>query len=110
MKVYPNYMPLVMIQAPEWFKDNGFKKWLNEGRPATWHKPGEEPGEHSDVFTAFCDGGCSDYPGDDKRPGIPEHIWEQILDVIEETGLDLDTNDCIVWIENIEPYESRARG
>ena len=61
MQVALNFLPLIRINAPEIFADERFGEWLNtvttDGRKnvpghrtATWHRPGEEPGEDSDIF------------------------------------------------------------
>lgn len=51
------------INMPEWFARPDFQAWLNcpTGRRATWHTPGEVPGECSDTFITFDDREGSDF-------------------------------------------------
>ena len=111
MTVTPNYMPLVRINAPEFYADPGWLRWLNapdqpcRARPATWHRPSDEPHEHSDVFIAYCDSEGSDVPDSLNQPGIPDHIWEQICQAIEKAAADdpeTDYRECLIWVSNLE--------
>lgn len=54
-----NYMPVVRINAPEWYLREDFVAWLDGGRdfrPATWKVHGAPTDEGSDVFVTYCDG------------------------------------------------------
>lgn len=53
MNVEAMHLPALTINAPEWFEDEAFSRWLNnEEHPLmTWHRRGEEAGEWSDVVT-----------------------------------------------------------
>jgi len=97
-----NYMPLVRINAPEWYQRPDWLLWLNshtpDNHPATWHFPGTKPHELSDVFFTFCDGEGSDWPGGKDKPGIPDDIWKIICDICEDAKID----ECVVWVANIE--------
>ena len=91
-------LPLVTINAPEFFRDAAFLGWLNAPSTATWHAKGEEPSEMSDVFFAFDDGDGSDAPvlPEDKRPTIPPHIWSEICRVVRPLH-----DECMVRITNL---------
>lgn len=103
---------LVRVNAPSFFRDEGFIRWLNSdvSGPATWHARGDKPGEYSDVFINFggaiwgerygfsADG--SDYPNLKEHPGIPDPIYALIAEaVVEDTGS--MANECLVWIINL---------
>lgn len=94
---------LVRINAPEWYEDPEWLAWLNDPRTATWHIPGEEPGECSDVMFTYggpADG--SDYGGENC---IPDHIWDQIVELVEEhTGS--RHSYCLVWVSNLAVHRS----
>lgn len=90
---------VVRINAPAWFDDPEFLKWLNRPGTATWHRSGTEPGDYSDVFFTFCQGEGSDYPGSED-PGIPEEIWQHLEFIIaEQHGWDAEV---LVWVSNLE--------
>jgi len=59
----------IVVNASEWFERADFLAWLNDPdrRTATWHRPGEEPHDYSDVFVLIDsghEGDSSDMPGD----------------------------------------------
>lgn len=103
---------LVRINAPSFFQDEGFIRWLNstESGPATWHMRGGEPGEYSDVFIHY--GGASwndehgftaegsDYPNTEERPGIPESIYALLAEAVAEATGNME-NEALVWISNL---------
>lgn len=68
----------LVVNAPEAFERDDFRAWLDEPsrRTATWHRPGEEPHEYSDVFV-LVDGG---YEGD--ASDMPRDVWEAICDAV----------------------------
>jgi len=103
--------PLVRINAPSFFRDTNFVRWLNspESRAATWHARGNEPAEDSDVFIHY--GGAdwknntfnaegSDYPDLPTRPGIPEAIYALIAEAVAEATGSME-NEALVWISNL---------
>lgn len=103
--------PLVRINAPSFFRDTNFVRWLNspESRAATWHARGNEPAEGSDVFIHY--GGAewkgdkfyaesSDYPGSPERPGIPEPIMALIAEAVRAATGSAET-EALVWISNL---------
>lgn len=116
VQVNGGYMPLVRINAPEWFAREDFMTWVNSNRTATWHtKPtvtrthgGElmitaanmQAGDFSDVFftwTGPYEG--SDSPGG-SEPHIPEDIWEYICERLWRMyGLD---GEALVWVSNLK--------
>lgn len=91
MEVDHNYMPVVKINAPEFYRDQEFLDYLNNakanGEIATWHK-GLEPNDYSDVFVT-----CSQ--GEGSNSDMPEHIWDRIVEVCKPY------NECLVWIQNL---------
>ena len=93
-------MPIMRINAPAWFKNPEFRKWLKATGTATWHRGSDEPGEYSDVFFTFCGCGGSDYPGNPERPGIPDEIWHHLeFMVAEKHGWDAEV---LLWVSNLE--------
>lgn len=87
---------LVRINAPEFYKDPDFIRWLNHPGVATWHDKDSPPNEFSDVFFNYDHFDGSDAPvmGDD-RPAIPPHIWNVIC-------AELGDIDCLVWLSNLQ--------
>lgn len=95
MKIENNYLPLLRIDAPEFYKDPAFVSWLNDTEKikATWHQRGEDPTDWSDVFVTYCDGGGSD-------SDMPEHIWNRICEIVkQEVGT--YEYECLIWISNV---------
>lgn len=101
---------LVRLNAPSFFADENFRRWLNSQQhgPATWHQGGE-PEEYSDVFIHY--GGAdwkggkfnaegSDYPDLPNRPGIPDHIYALIAEAVKEATGSME-NEALVWISNL---------
>jgi hypothetical protein len=95
---------VLRIDAPEWYRRADFLDFLNGRRPiqggkppATWHTPGAEPDEYSDVFiTIDChDMGCE---GSDGPPDLPEDIWEEICVAARTQHITYG----LVWIANVE--------
>ncbi|REK34747.1 MAG: DUF4928 domain-containing protein [Planctomycetota bacterium] len=106
MQVAPNFLPLVRINAPEIYADELFAEWLNAVtangredipgfRTASWHWPGHEPGEESDIFMLVDgpDGSDSD---------MPEHCWQMILEAVSR-AIPNTYPECIVWLTNLDP-------
>jgi hypothetical protein len=95
MKHETNYMPIVRINAPEWYARQDWMNWIesdlpDQRGPATWHRKGQKPDEYSDVFFTYCQGEGSDFPG------IPEDIWQAIMVLMQFEGI----NECLVWVVN----------
>lgn len=85
-----DYMPLVRINAPEWYKNKQWMKWLNSGECATWHKEGQPPNEYSDVFFMHLTGsGEADYP---------DKIRKQLDKALEDRGI----MEALIWVSNLE--------
>ena len=94
---------LVRINAPEWYRDPDFCRWLRSRNTATWCAIGEDPNEESDAFFTYDDGDGSDAPlPNHPHPtmrGLPEHIWSQVCALIEAShGKGID---CLVWVSNL---------
>lgn len=113
MQVVPNFIPLVRINAPEIFVDEQFREWLNEvtangrkgypgDRTASWHWPGHEPSEYSDVFMVVDgpDGSDSDMPAD---------CWDMIVEAVSRAIPDTYP-ECIVWLTNVDPIDVEDDG
>jgi len=110
LQVCRDFVPLVRINAPGIYADRDFQDWLNrvtlEGRPnapghrtATWHWPGHEVGEESDVFMVV------EYP-DGSDQDMPSHCWERIIAAVSAV-FDRTYWECVVWLTNIPDSEVR---
>ena len=95
-----DHMPVVRINAPDWYRDEGWLRWLNSNHSATWHKPGADAGEFSDVFFTFDSKDGSDYPDSEDRPGIADHIWEAISKIVEEKYG--ENAAVLIWVSNLK--------
>lgn len=113
MQVAPNFLPLVRINAPEIYADGQFAEWLNTVsangrkelpgcRTASWHWPGHEPGEESDIFMLVDgpDGSDSD---------MPEHCWQMILEAVSR-AIPNTYPECIVWLTNLDLFGVENQG
>ena len=99
MNIEFNYMPVVRINAPEFYRNKQWVAWLRSKHPATWHGKAKRPHEYSDVFFTFCDGDGSDAPtGPKGMPCIPKSIWKKITTAIEAQ----DISECLVWVSNLQ--------
>ena len=86
----------LVLNAPEWFQDAEFVRFLDSPHSTTWHVKGEVPSEYSDLFVTYDHGDSNDYqPGSD-LPSIPEHIWDQIVAKADELGFTYG----VIWIQN----------
>jgi len=88
-------MPLVRVNAPHWYQDPGFVRWLVSGKAATWHA-NTTPTSDSDVFFTFCCCEGSDYSPDDSM--IPKRIWHEVCAIALEQGHE----ECLFWVSNLE--------
>jgi hypothetical protein len=95
----------LIINTPAFFQRPDFIAWLTspDRSTATWHKPGEEPHDYSDVFV-LVDG---NYEGDSSD--MPEDLWRQICGAAYDTycgGQDVlpahITNHIVVRLTNLE--------
>ncbi len=95
-----NYMPLVRINAPEWYERADWMMWLGytgERHPATWYRPPIDQ-SNDDVFFTFCEGDGSDAPvPNDSVPAIPMDIWNDICELMKANGID----ECLIWVSNL---------
>lgn len=84
MSIKVERMPCLVVTAPEWFTRPDFLAFLNgEGErqrqpPATWHRPGWQVEDWSDVFVTYDRGDGSD------RDDIPDDIWAEICGLADE--------------------------
>ncbi len=63
------------INAPEFFQDAAFQKWLNNRQPKmTWHQGGV-PTEWSDTVVMVD----PSFTGEGTDADMPEHIWDKIV-------------------------------
>jgi hypothetical protein len=71
----------IVVNAPGIFARPDFIAWLEDPRNTTfsWHRPGKEPGEHSDIMVLVD----SNYEGSDSD--MPEDIWHTICDLAYAT-------------------------
>ena len=67
----------LVINAPEFFEDEAFMKWLSNGElKFTWHATGSlAPDDYSDVIVCVDPG----LGGEGFDSDMPEHIWNQIV-------------------------------
>lgn len=86
-------MPLVRIDAPEFYADAEFQLWLNDPtrNQATWHKKGTYPNEYSDMFFTVD-------PPDGSDSDMPQHIWDKIVASCAEA---VGSCACVVWLSNV---------
>lgn len=90
MDVTHSYLPLVRINAPEFYRDPDFVAWLNDPdrQQATWHRKGEPPGPYSDLFFTVD-------PPDGSDSDMPEPIWQRILAALPPD------KECVIWLSNL---------
>jgi hypothetical protein len=93
-------IPLLRINAPEFYTNPDFLVWLNAPSTATWHKKGEPPNEYSDAFFTVNGDDGSDAPCAILAlyPAIPDGIWKQITEAAAARDLD----ECLVWVSNLQ--------
>lgn len=102
-------MPTLRVNAPSWYRNEGFLRFINSPGVATWHRSGDEANEFSDVMFTFDCGEGSDYGAPtDERPGIPAEIWALVHHlVVQEFGI---ARDCLVWVSNLgDVYEEEQQ-
>src|SRR5262249_45915116 len=96
------------INCPAWSRRQDFRAFLNQQTQwharqnpaeafwglATWHRPGDEPGETSDVFLVY-DGGSGD------SEAMPQDVWAEVCRLAQENGFEY----ALVWISNCSGTE-----
>jgi hypothetical protein len=86
------------IDAAQFFQDEAFVAWLNNGQPKfTWHQGGT-PTEWSDVMV-LVDPGLT---GEGSDSDMPEHIWGCIIEECRkhfQPARQLSTH-IPVWLKN----------
>lgn len=82
MQVTP--LSALSLNVPEFFARADFQAWLNAplSRRASWHTPGEVPGEYSDTFITYDHREGSDF--DDL---FPADLHALLCQVCEAHGL-----------------------
>jgi hypothetical protein len=82
------------INCPDVFADPEFRDWLDDpaNGVATWHPPGTEPGECSDVFVTFDHGEGSD------AFHMPGHCWLALCREAEARGFSYG----VLWLTNLD--------
>ena len=90
----------LVINAPHFFKDPAFAAWLNNQDPKfTWHKPGDEPHEWSDVVVLVN----PSLNGEGNGSDMPEHCWEEIIQTCKLRLINLRTSmHIMVRLTNLE--------
>jgi hypothetical protein len=90
------------LNCPRWFRRPDFQAFLSHAGQfgegwglATWHEPGAEPGECSDIFMTFDHGVGSDYHA------VPEDVWEEICQAAKAHGVEYG----VIWVTNLETEE-----
>lgn len=98
-------MYLLRVNAPAWYEDAAFLRWLNSDGVATWHTKGDTvAGEYADAFFTYGgrgDGSDSPCVEGENRTGLPTHIWEQVECLAAAThGWE---EEILFWVSNEEP-------
>lgn len=65
----------LLIYAPEFFRDDAFVAWLNNGQPKYTIHQGASPGEYSDVIVLVD----PSLEGEGSDSDMPAHIWDAIV-------------------------------
>lgn len=88
----------IVVNAPAFFADPGFVRWLNNGHPKfTWHNSGA-PSEWSDVIV-LVDPSLS---GEGSDSDMPPHIWEEIVRIARDHAVhDPCGHHILVWLKNL---------
>ena len=75
-KLQAKQAPGLVINAPEFFKDEAFVAWLNNSETVvfTWHRGGA-PGPWSDVIVLVD----PSFNGEGSDSDMPEHIWNTVI-------------------------------
>jgi hypothetical protein len=84
-------IPCIRINAPEFFEDAEFVRWLESPDAATWHCKGKQVNDHSDAFMTYDHEEGSDYTE------LPEWIWNSICDTMDVYGYKF----ALLWITNL---------
>jgi hypothetical protein len=89
----------LVLNAPEFFRDAEFIKWLNNTGPKfTWHQGGQ-PTEWSDTIV-LVDPGLN---GEGSDSDMPEHIWDAILNCCRQNfPPNTSGSHIMVWIKNLQ--------
>lgn len=88
----------LVLDVPEFFADPEFVKWLNNSEPKfTWHQGGE-PGDYSDVVVAVDPTLTGEGSDSDT---MPEHIWDQIIEVCRKEFSPGPGDHILVWLKNL---------
>ena len=92
--------PVVEINAQAWFDDPAFVRAISKPGIMTWHTPGDEPGEFSDVvvFVSPSNNGEGSEQG-----SIPDDKWDAIIAACKEVVTpEESTSHIIVRIMNMD--------
>lgn len=94
--------PALVMDAPEFFKDEAFVAWLNNPKALkfTYHQGGQ-PSKWSDVVV-LVDPSLTGEGSDSGE--MPDHIWDQIVAECKKRkhALPLATgNHILVWLKNV---------
>lgn len=91
--------PILRLDSQELFQDPEFVAWLNDASNIkfTWHQPGSEVDEWSDVIVTYDS-------GDGSNSDMPEHIWDWICEIVKERQV----QECLIWLRNLHPYTGEA--
>lgn len=122
-------IPCLKLNVPGLFADPAFAAWLNAGAAkevrrfpghvkaenlATWHRPGAEPGEFSDVFVTYDNGEGSDgggnatgYPAGE---GMPAPCWDKLCALVERVlpADRLGRRYAVLWLTNLDDDDALA--
>lgn len=89
----------IQINAPAYFDDPGFLKWLNDPQTnvMTWHKKGSAINDYSDVVVMVDPSLC----GEGTDSDMPEAIWDAVVTYTRKFVGEGQTRHIPVWITNL---------
>lgn len=79
MTITSSVCKALTINAPDWFRDAEFLRWLNSRKDPlmTWHAPGDTPSEYSDIVVFVC----PTLSGEGSEDGqMPDAQWSQVVE------------------------------
>lgn len=89
----------IQINAPAYFDDPGFLKWLNDPQTnvMTWHTQGGDTSDFSDVVVMVDPSLC----GDGTDSDMPEAIWDAVVTYTRTFVGEGQSRHIPVWITNL---------
>lgn len=89
----------LVINAPEFFRDQEFMSWLNAQETImSWHKKGQSAADEWSDTVVLVDPGLS---GEGAGSDMPERIWDLIVQSCKDAGLTDQREHIPVRLTNI---------